>query len=481
MNKEHRIFNGNHGLAVLLVLALAMIAGNAIAQFEVVRPETLQGYIRVQLPDGKMVECQVAYYHPLVPQTNATIVLKWLHTNNTTNLATDSVVWQGSITRISNGQQVRNPVMVYRAPNFQWVPKDSWFDFEKIVFSNLAQWQLIWFKRTGAWKDANWKEIGRATSLMQNDEEPVWARPLKHFQHSVATRDEIAAKKIFVGNMQHRICGSRFTSQWNATLFFEPNPANNDLPFQTAYIMMEGPPNTRRPNAYPPQIAMRLQVLNQPNDSVVTLETTAVDDIMVYHLREGSYEIGRPRYRYQFQFHKATQTIAGTMRHPSGSSAVFALRVWNKDSATVPNLYTKATTKSAEDISHKAVKEAVAPTPAEKAIQRLAATRLDTMASIRAEADTVMLQWYDNATIDGDSISLFLNDTPVVINELLSAKPITLLIPKTDKPILIKMVADNLGSIPPNTAVLVVTQGRRQQRFSIQSDMSSTGSVLLYW
>lgn len=90
------------------------------------------------------------------------------------------------------------------------------------------------------------------------------------------------------------------------------------------------------------------------------------------------------------------------------------------------------------------------------------------------------LDFYDNGEIDGDSISVFYNGKLILSNQRLSDKPIslTLTLDKNVKENIITMYAENLGTIPPNTAVMVVTAGDKRYEVRLESDLGKSGSVI---
>src|SRR5450432_3107737 len=77
---------------------------------------------------------------------------------------------------------------------------------------------------------------------------------------------------------------------------------------------------------------------------------------------------------------------------------------------------------------------------------------------IKVDTGTIKLDFYDNGIIDGDIISVYVNNVPVVSNQRLTAKPITVRIKidlkRTQQEVI--MVGENLGAIPPNTALMIV-------------------------
>lgn len=90
---------------------------------------------------------------------------------------------------------------------------------------------------------------------------------------------------------------------------------------------------------------------------------------------------------------------------------------------------------------------------------------------IEVDTGLIRLDFYDNAEIDDDTISVFINKKPVLYNQRLSARPSTAFI-KIDLQNTfqeIEMVAENLGRIPPNTALLMVTAGIKKYRLYLTS------------
>jgi hypothetical protein len=98
------------------------------------------------------------------------------------------------------------------------------------------------------------------------------------------------------------------------------------------------------------------------------------------------------------------------------------------------------------------------------------------------ESDSIKLSIYDNGEIDGDTASLYFNDSILLRSGRLSQKPIEFFISlkKTKQINKIKLVAENLGSIPPNTALLIITIRNNRYIVTLSSDYSKNGSVELF-
>jgi hypothetical protein len=86
---------------------------------------------------------------------------------------------------------------------------------------------------------------------------------------------------------------------------------------------------------------------------------------------------------------------------------------------------------------------------------------------------------YDNGEIDGDSISLYFNDRLILSHKRLSDKALRLKL-EVDKDKDLNeliMYAENLGTIPPNTALMVVNDGDNRYEVRISSDLQKSGVI----
>jgi hypothetical protein len=91
--------------------------------------------------------------------------------------------------------------------------------------------------------------------------------------------------------------------------------------------------------------------------------------------------------------------------------------------------------------------------------------------TIQTSAKEFKIDLYDNGEIDGDRISVYHNNELIVSNKMLTDKPISFTI-KADENTPVHefvMVAENLGSIPPNTALMIVTAGGQRHELFLTS------------
>lgn len=100
--------------------------------------------------------------------------------------------------------------------------------------------------------------------------------------------------------------------------------------------------------------------------------------------------------------------------------------------------------------------------------------------TIQIENPVFQVDFYDNGIVDGDSISVFFNGKLIASNKMLTEKPLTLTLSfdKNYKRNIITMYAENLGSIPPNTAVMIVRDGNTRHEARMESDMGKSASVI---
>lgn len=101
---------------------------------------------------------------------------------------------------------------------------------------------------------------------------------------------------------------------------------------------------------------------------------------------------------------------------------------------------------------------------------------------VKIHNEKIKITVYDNNKVDGDSISLYYGDSCIVRNLKLTnkKKTFTLMIDKSNPKQLI-LFADNLGSMPPNTAACVIGDGKNEINVVLSSDLKSSDAVMLVY
>jgi hypothetical protein len=99
---------------------------------------------------------------------------------------------------------------------------------------------------------------------------------------------------------------------------------------------------------------------------------------------------------------------------------------------------------------------------------------------IETEAGEIKINCYDNGEIDGDTVSIYHNNKLIKSHMRLSQKPITITIevnasqPHHE----LIMVAENLGSIPPNTSVMIIATPDNRYEVFISSSKQKNAKVV---
>lgn len=83
----------------------------------------------------------------------------------------------------------------------------------------------------------------------------------------------------------------------------------------------------------------------------------------------------------------------------------------------------------------------------------------------------VTLNIYDDGAIDNDTVSVYLDNRPVLLHKMLTDRPlvVTLHLDATNDYHEVVMVADNEGTIPPNTSLMIVKAGDKEYEVRITS------------
>jgi hypothetical protein len=91
--------------------------------------------------------------------------------------------------------------------------------------------------------------------------------------------------------------------------------------------------------------------------------------------------------------------------------------------------------------------------------------------------DSIMLKLYDNGVIDGDIISLVINGRIVLNRVKLTATAIEFpLKSSSTNRFLIELFAENLGEIPPNTGLVILSDSSRQDEVVFSSNLQKNSA-----
>ncbi|OJY91791.1 MAG: hypothetical protein BGP14_22890 [Sphingobacteriales bacterium 44-15] len=95
------------------------------------------------------------------------------------------------------------------------------------------------------------------------------------------------------------------------------------------------------------------------------------------------------------------------------------------------------------------------------------------------DSDSLRLTFYDNGIVDGDSISVFFNKEPIATHQSLTERGLVVyaVLDSTKPYNEISMFAENLGTIPPNTALMVITDGVNRYEIFLSSSLTQNSTI----
>ena len=157
-----------------------------------------------------------------------------------------------------------------------------------------------------------------------------------------------------------------------------------------------------------------------------------------------------------------------------------------KDLATAPVKPEKSSRKKrlpAEPTPPVVVAPEKKPTPdTTRAAADLATRTTEVIQNVFFKSDSLTLKLYDHGMIDGDTVSVVLNGKVIAARQGLKGKPIVSVIhvtPDLGDSLLLVMYAETLGSIPPNTGILVVLDGDNRYEIRFEGTKQKSSAILL--
>jgi hypothetical protein len=98
---------------------------------------------------------------------------------------------------------------------------------------------------------------------------------------------------------------------------------------------------------------------------------------------------------------------------------------------------------------------------------------------LEVKSKTVRIRVWDNGTVDGDVLSLFLNGDQILKNYRVTRQKHETIV-KLDKPTnFIILHALNVGTISPNTVAVSVDDGVQEQVVIISSNLDKSGAIMI--
>ncbi|MEO8822135.1 MAG: hypothetical protein ABI366_01075 [Ginsengibacter sp.] len=108
--------------------------------------------------------------------------------------------------------------------------------------------------------------------------------------------------------------------------------------------------------------------------------------------------------------------------------------------------------------------------------------KLETIRTVEIAQDSLVFSLYDNGAVDGDTVSVLINGKVIMPRVGLLERAINktiYLTPDMGDSISVVMYAENLGSIPPNTGLLVIREGAKIYEIRFSGDLSKNSKIIL--
>lgn len=101
--------------------------------------------------------------------------------------------------------------------------------------------------------------------------------------------------------------------------------------------------------------------------------------------------------------------------------------------------------------------------------------------TVSFSADSLQLSLYDNGEVDGDTVSVMMNGELIIAKQRLSTTAVkkTIYIPQNVNQVELVMYAESLGSIPPNTGLLVIREAGKLHELRFSGDLKQNAAILL--
>jgi hypothetical protein len=103
----------------------------------------------------------------------------------------------------------------------------------------------------------------------------------------------------------------------------------------------------------------------------------------------------------------------------------------------------------------------------------------EVVSEIEVASDSIQVDVYDNGEIDGDIISLFYNQQLIMFNQKLTHRSIKIKLTLDSLRDVneISMFAENLGLIPPNTALMIISDGKTKYQTRVSSSLEKNAII----
>ena len=112
----------------------------------------------------------------------------------------------------------------------------------------------------------------------------------------------------------------------------------------------------------------------------------------------------------------------------------------------------------------------------------ISSRKTDVIRTIDFKSDSLTLVLYDNGIVDGDTVSVVLNGEVIIPKQRLEEQAYRKVIkipPGSDDSLQLVIYAENLGTIPPNSGLLIVEDGADRYEIGFEGDLKKSSAVRL--
>lgn len=116
------------------------------------------------------------------------------------------------------------------------------------------------------------------------------------------------------------------------------------------------------------------------------------------------------------------------------------------------------------------------------AAAEVALRKIEAIRTIDFKSDSLILVLYDNGIVDGDTVSVILNGEVIIPKQGLTEQAYRKVIkipPSMGDSLQLVIYAENLGSIPPNSGLLIIEDGSDRYEVGFKGDMKKSPAVIL--
>jgi hypothetical protein len=195
----------------------------------------------------------------------------------------------------------------------------------------------------------------------------------------------------------------------------------------------------------------------------------------------------------QFSLKQKEEALAGTFTSTSKSSTTdcgtgtvqLKLKIAGKDIPPVANIIVQPQTSVQPQTTRKIIVDTLYQVDGESVnvvIDDTIVVKKDRdifiINTLEFLEDSVHVEIYDNGVVDGDEITLYVNKGVLFRNKILSDKPLQFdLDGKMFSTYDLQFFANSLGSMPPNTGLIIISTATERKEVVFASDFSKTSSL----